>query len=72
MRAPRPARGGLLRRGAQRQRPRRPAGHQPLDGFWRRRGYLPRPDLSCVFSWKEVGDDRETPHSLGFWLKDPL
>ena len=52
--------------------PRRPAGHQPLDGFWRRRGYLPRPDLSCVFSWKEVGDDRETPHSLGFWLKDPL
>lgn len=52
--------------------PRRPADHQPLDGFWRRRGYQPRPDLSCVFSWKEVGDDRETPHSLGFWLKDPL
>lgn len=52
--------------------PRRPVDHQPLDGFWRRRGYLPRPDLSCVFSWKEVGDDRDTPHSLGFWLKDPL
>ena len=52
--------------------PRRPADYQPLDGFWRRRGYVPRPDLSCVFAWKEVGDDRETPHSLGFWLKDPL
>jgi GNAT superfamily N-acetyltransferase len=52
--------------------PRRPADDRPLDGFWRRRGYVPRPDLSCVFSWKEVGDDRETPHSLGFWLKDPL
>lgn len=52
--------------------PRRPPGYQPLDAFWRKRGYQPRPDLSCVFSWRELGDDRETPHSLGFWLKDPL
>ncbi|MFC7476974.1 GNAT family N-acetyltransferase [Dankookia sp. GCM10030260] len=50
--------------------PRRPAGHVPLDGFWRNRGFAPRPDLSCVFSWKEIGDDRETPHVLSFWLKD--
>lgn len=49
--------------------PRRPAGHVPLDGFWLRRGYAPRPDLSCVFHWKELGDDRETPHALSFWLK---
>ena len=49
--------------------PRRPRDHVPLDAFWRNRGYTRRPDLSCVFSWKEVGDDRETPHSLGFWLK---
>ncbi|WP_240046808.1 GNAT family N-acetyltransferase [Paracraurococcus ruber] len=52
--------------------PRRPAGYRPLDGFWRNRGYVHRPDLSCVFDWREVGDDRETPHSLAFWLKDPL
>jgi len=50
--------------------PRRPKEYLPLDGFWRRRGYTPRPDLSCVFRWREVGDDgRETPHSLAFWLK---
>lgn len=49
--------------------PRRPAAYTPLDGFWRKRGYVPRPDLSCVFSWKEIGDDRETPHVLAFWLK---
>lgn len=49
--------------------PRKPRDYVPLDGFWRKRGYTRRPDLSCVFSWKEVGDDRETPHSLGFWLK---
>ncbi len=49
--------------------PRKPKGYVPLDGFWRHRGYTRRPDLSCVFHWKEVGDDRETPHSLGFWMK---
>lgn len=52
--------------------PRRPQGHVPLDGFWRKRGYTRRPDISVVFDWKEVGDDRETPHALGFWVKDPL
>lgn len=52
--------------------PRRPAGYVPLDSFWRRRGYVPRPDITVTFDWKEVGDDRETPHTLGFWVKDPL
>jgi GNAT superfamily N-acetyltransferase len=52
--------------------PRRPAQYRPLDAFWRQRGYLPRPDVSCVFDWRELGDDRETPHAMGFWLKEPL
>jgi GNAT superfamily N-acetyltransferase len=52
--------------------PRRPRDYIPLDGFWRRRGYAPRPDLSCVFHWREHGDPAETPHALGFWVKDPL
>jgi GNAT superfamily N-acetyltransferase len=52
--------------------PRRPAGYVPLDAFWRKRGYERRADVSVVFDWKEVGDDRETPHALGFWVKDPL
>jgi GNAT superfamily N-acetyltransferase len=52
--------------------PRRPAGYMPLDAFWRKRGYARRADISVVFDWREVGDDRETPHALGFWVKDPL
>ena len=52
--------------------PRRPPDQVPLDGFWRRRGYAPRPELSFVMPWREVGDDRETPHSLGLWVKDAL
>lgn len=50
--------------------PRRPAGHVPLDAFWRRRGYAPQPELIVSFSWKEVGAAAETPHMLSFWLKD--
>lgn len=52
--------------------PRKPKDYLPLDGFWTRRGYARRADISVVFDWKEIGDDRETPHALGFWVKDPL
>lgn len=52
--------------------PRRPKGYVPLDAFWRKRGYARRADISVVFDWKEAGDERETPHALGFWVKDPL
>jgi hypothetical protein len=50
--------------------PRRPAGYVPLDAFWRKRGYAPRPDLTVTFDWKEIGAAAETPHTLSFWLKD--
>ncbi|NMJ42302.1 GNAT family N-acetyltransferase [Roseomonas sp. JC162] len=52
--------------------PRRPKAYVPLDAFWRKRGYERRGDVSLVFDWQEVGDDRKTPHALGFWVKDPL
>jgi GNAT superfamily N-acetyltransferase len=50
--------------------PRRPAGHVPLDDFWRKRGYAPRPDITVTFSWKEIGAPEETLHVLSFWLKE--
>lgn len=49
--------------------PRRPRDYTPLDGFWRNRGYEARPDISTVMSWRELGDTRETPHVLSFWIK---
>jgi GNAT superfamily N-acetyltransferase len=49
--------------------PRRPRDYTPLDKFWRNRGYEARPDISTVMSWREVGDTRETPHALSFWIK---
>jgi GNAT superfamily N-acetyltransferase len=50
--------------------PRRPAAYTPLDGFWRKRGYTPRPDLVLTFEWKEIGAAEATPHPLSFWIKD--
>lgn len=50
--------------------PRRPAEYTPLDAFWRKRGYTPRPDLTVSFDWKEVGSAEEMPHRLAFWIKD--
>jgi len=49
--------------------PRRPGDYQPLDSFWRNRGYEARPDISTIMHWREVGDTRETPHVLSFWIK---
>jgi GNAT superfamily N-acetyltransferase len=48
--------------------PGRPADFVPLDGFWRNRGYT-RLDLACSMTWREVGADIPTPHTLGFWAK---
>ena len=48
---------------------RKPAGHVPLDAFWRRRGYTPYPDLVCRFEWRELGAVQAAAHDLSFWLK---
>jgi GNAT superfamily N-acetyltransferase len=49
--------------------PLRPPGYVPLDGFWRRRGYTPRPDLVCTMRWQDVDQPVETEKALSFWAK---
>ena len=49
--------------------PLRPAGARALQAFWRHRGFVPRPDLSCTMSWKQVDGDAPVPNLLTFWLK---
>jgi GNAT superfamily N-acetyltransferase len=46
--------------------PRHPAGHVPLDGFWRNRGYAPA-GISGTLAWREVAARGERPHWLDFW-----
>lgn len=50
--------------------PARPANYQPLDEFWKKRGYKKFPELQTTFDWKEVGQDAETTHAMTFWLKN--
>ncbi len=50
--------------------PLRPPGHVPLDGFWRRRGYAPVPGLTTEFSWRDLGQSRDTPKTMQFWMRD--
>lgn len=49
--------------------PRRPAGAVPLDAFWGKRGFAPRPGLICRMRWREIGQDREAENALQVWMK---
>ena len=49
--------------------PARPPGFVTLDGFWARRGYTRRPDLSCEMAWTDIGGAAPTTKTLVFWMK---
>ena len=49
--------------------PLRPANAHTNDAFWRRRGYVPLPGVSCTMTWPDIGEDAATPHTLDFWIK---
>lgn len=48
--------------------PDRPEDYMPLDGFWRKRGYEPVANMQTQFSWKDVGQVRETRKPMQFWV----
>ncbi|MCB0636301.1 MAG: GNAT family N-acetyltransferase [Lewinella sp.] len=48
--------------------PLRPAGYQPLDTFWRNRGFQPT-ELYCRISWRDIDQPEETDKPLRFWEK---
>ena len=49
--------------------PLRPKDYQPLDMFWRNRGYQKSNGLKAEFSWKDAGNDHETKKPMVFWQK---
>ena len=49
--------------------PARASGPRSLEGFWRGRGYTPEGALNATLHWQEVGQDAQTPHEMGFWVK---
>lgn len=49
--------------------PARPTPYRSLHAFWAARGYTERPDLQTTLSWQDVGDDRDTPKPMRFWIR---
>jgi GNAT superfamily N-acetyltransferase len=47
----------------------RPVDYVPLDGFWTRRGYEKRTDLTAAFSWRDIGERKDSEKPVGFWFK---
>ncbi|MEZ5742553.1 MAG: GNAT family N-acetyltransferase [Sphingomonadaceae bacterium] len=50
--------------------PMRPAGHAPLDPFWRKRGYAPVNGFVTQLAWKEYGEAGESPKPMQYWLRE--
>lgn len=50
--------------------PRRPAGYQPLDAFWSRRGYRHHPELHTEYRWRDLDEAEESAKPMSFWLKE--
>jgi GNAT superfamily N-acetyltransferase len=49
--------------------PGRPADYQPLDQFWRNRGYTQYRQLQTLYPWRDRGESQETPKPMIFWIK---
>lgn len=49
--------------------PQSPSGYRPLDNFLHRCGYLPQPQFTAWFSWRDVGAADATRKPMRFWLK---
>ncbi len=49
--------------------PKKPQNYQPLDAFWRKRGFERHADLRTNYSWKDVGDTEQTAKAMVFWIK---
>ncbi|QKV18858.1 GNAT family N-acetyltransferase [Oricola thermophila] len=50
--------------------PMRPSGYEPLDDFWRKRGYERIEGLQTAYSWKDVGDRDETEKPMEYWMRE--
>lgn len=50
--------------------PRRPEGYQPLDAFWRKRGFAPLEGVIGKIAWKDLDEAEETEKPMRFWIKE--
>jgi GNAT superfamily N-acetyltransferase len=49
--------------------PLKPDNYEPLDEFWKSRGYKKSEVLKSKFSWKDINEPLETEKMMIYWLK---
>ncbi|MFD1696418.1 GNAT family N-acetyltransferase [Roseibium aestuarii] len=49
--------------------PLRPADYQPLDDFWKKRGYDKLNGVRVHFPWRDVGEEHETEKPMQVWMR---
>ncbi|MFZ2103399.1 MAG: GNAT family N-acetyltransferase [Oricola sp.] len=49
--------------------PMRQQDYVLLDAFWRNRGYERIEGLTTAYSWKDLGDDKETDKPMQYWMR---
>ena len=50
--------------------PRRPAGYNPLDGFWGKRGYRKLPAVTTQFAWPTEPGGPGVIHPMRYWMRE--
>lgn len=49
--------------------PARPKDYRPLDDFWRKRGFEKLDGAIARYSWKDIGEDKESEKPMQFWIR---
>lgn len=47
----------------------RPENYQPLDEFWKKRGFTKNEKLIAQFSWQDIDELKESAKSMTYWMK---
>lgn len=48
---------------------RRPENYQPLDEFWKKKGFTKNENLIAQFSWQDIDELKESAKSMTYWMK---
>ena len=48
----------------------RPNTYQPLDEFWRKRGYQKQTNLTTQLVWQDIDQTEPTAKTMSYWLKE--
>jgi GNAT superfamily N-acetyltransferase len=52
------------------EHPLRPNDYQPLDEFWKKRGYVKSDSLRSKFNWKDIDESEESDKTMIYWSKN--